>query len=100
MTDLTSRDDERAAEQARAKGQEEEKQKQQELEKAKEQARVKGQEEEKQKQQETRKGKRTGTERRAGTGTGTAEGKGRGEWCKDHSRYHTACDYSHCCSTS
>jgi cation transport ATPase len=57
MTDLTSRDDERAAEQARVKGQEEEKQKQQELEKAKEQARVKGQEEEKQKQQELEKAK-------------------------------------------
>ena len=57
MADLTSRDDERAAEQARAKGQEEEKQKQQELEKAKEQARLKGQEEEKQKQQELEKAK-------------------------------------------
>ncbi|MFA5347632.1 MAG: hypothetical protein WC294_05810 [Methanoregula sp.] len=57
MTDLTSRDDERTAEQARVKGQEEEKQKQQELEKAKEQARVKGQEEEKQKQQELEKAK-------------------------------------------
>jgi hypothetical protein len=57
MTDLTSRDDERTAEQARAKGQEEEKQKQQELEKAKEQARVKGQEEEKQKQRELEKAK-------------------------------------------
>ena len=57
MTDLTSRDDERAAEQARAKGQEEEKQKQRELEKAKEQAQVKGQEEEKQKQRELEKAK-------------------------------------------
>jgi hypothetical protein len=57
MADLTSRDDERAAEEARKKGQEEEKQKQQELEKAKEQARVKGQEEEKQKQQELEKAK-------------------------------------------
>ena len=46
MTDLTSRDDERAAEQARVKGQEEEKQKQQELEKAKEKARKEGLEQE------------------------------------------------------
>ena len=57
MVDLTSRDDERAAEEARKKAQEEEKQKQQESEKAKEQARVKGQEEEKQKQQELEKAK-------------------------------------------
>ena len=57
MVDLTSRDDERAAEEARKKAQEEEKQKQLELEKAKEQARVKAQEEEKQKQQELEKAK-------------------------------------------
>ncbi len=57
MVDLTSRDDERAAEEARNKVQEEEKQKQQELEKAKEQARAKAQGEEKQKQQELEKAK-------------------------------------------
>ena len=57
MVDLTSRDDERAAEEARKKAQEEEKQKQLELEKTKEQARVKTQEEEKQKQQELEKAK-------------------------------------------
>jgi hypothetical protein len=57
MADLNSRDDERAAEQARVKAQEEEKQRQMELEKAKEQARAKGQEEEKQKQMELEKAK-------------------------------------------
>lgn len=57
MVDLTSRDDERAAEEARKKAQEEEKQKQLELEKAKEQARVTTQEEEKLKQQELEKAK-------------------------------------------
>jgi hypothetical protein len=46
MADLTSRDDERAVEEARKKGQEEEKQKQRELEKAKEQARKEGLEQE------------------------------------------------------
>ncbi len=57
MVDLTSRDDERAAEEARKKAQEEEKLKQQELEKVKEQGRVKAQEEEKLKQQELEKAK-------------------------------------------
>jgi hypothetical protein len=46
MTDLASRDDERAAEEARKKGQEEEKQRQLELEKAKEKARKEGLEQE------------------------------------------------------
>jgi hypothetical protein len=45
MADLTSRDDEQAAEQARIKGQKEEKQRQQELKLAKEQARKEGQKE-------------------------------------------------------
>ncbi len=57
MVDLTSRDDERAAEEARKKAQEEEKERQVELEKAKEQARVKALEEDKQKQQELEKAK-------------------------------------------
>jgi hypothetical protein len=47
MADLTSRDDEQAAERARQKGQEEEKQKQRDLEKAKEQSRKEGLEQEK-----------------------------------------------------
>jgi len=57
MADSTSRDNNQAAEQARIKGQEDEKQKQMELEKAKEQARIKGQEDEKQKQMELEKAK-------------------------------------------
>ncbi len=57
MADLTTRDDEQAAEQARKKAQEEERVKQQELDKAKEQARLKGQEEEKLKQQDLDKAK-------------------------------------------
>jgi len=76
MDDIKSRDDERAAEQARVKGQEEEKQKQQELEKAKEQARVKGQEEEKQKQQERDQAKETG--RKEGRKEEQARTKGKG----------------------
>ena len=47
MVDLNSRDDEQAAERARQKGQEEEKQKQRDLEKAKEQSRKEGLEQEK-----------------------------------------------------
>jgi len=50
MADLTSRDDERAAEEARKKVQEEEKQRQLELEKAKEQARKEALEQEKARQ--------------------------------------------------
>jgi hypothetical protein len=53
MEDLTSRDDERAAEEARKKAQEEEKQKQMELEKAKEQERK----EERKQEQERQKAK-------------------------------------------
>jgi len=60
MVDLTSRDDERAAEEARKKAQEEEKRKQLDLEKVNEQARVKAQEEEKQKQKELEKAKEQG----------------------------------------
>jgi hypothetical protein len=50
MEDLTSRDDERAAEEARKKAQEEEKQRQTELDKAKEQARKEALEQEKARQ--------------------------------------------------
>lgn len=57
MVDLTTRDDERAAEQARVKAQEEERVKQQEIDKAKEQARLKGQEEEKLRQRDLDKAK-------------------------------------------
>jgi hypothetical protein len=57
MVDLSTRDDEQAAEQARKKAQEEERVKLQELDKAKEQARLKGQEEEKLKQIELDKAK-------------------------------------------
>jgi len=60
MVDLTSRDDERAADEARKKAQEEEKRKQLDLEKVNEQARVKAQEEEKQKQKELEKAKEQG----------------------------------------
>jgi hypothetical protein len=54
MADLTSREDERAAEQGRLKGQEEEKQRQRELDKAKEQSRKEGQEQERARQKEKR----------------------------------------------
>ncbi|MGA2913760.1 MAG: hypothetical protein ABSE07_09625 [Methanoregula sp.] len=56
MADLTSRDDERAVEEARKKGQEEEKQKQRELEKAKEQARKEGLEQERAQQKSKGRG--------------------------------------------
>jgi hypothetical protein len=64
MADLNSRDDERAAEQARAKGQEEEKQKQRDDEKARQQATEKGRKDEKEMQREreqaTEKGRKQG----------------------------------------
>jgi hypothetical protein len=72
MADLTSRDDEQAAEQARIKGQEEEKKRQQEREKAKEQARKEGAEQEKAKEQARKEGQKEGRaqERNKGNGGG------------------------------
>jgi hypothetical protein len=56
MADLTTRDDEQAAEQARKKAQEEERVKQQELDKAKEQARKEGLEQDQAAEQARKKG--------------------------------------------
>lgn len=57
MVDITSRDDERSAENARLKGQEEEKERQRELDRVKEQARKEGQDEEKEKQRNLERAK-------------------------------------------
>jgi hypothetical protein len=70
MADLTSRDDEQAAEQARIKGQEEEKQRQRELEQAKERSRKEGVEQEKAKEQARKEGQKEGRNQERDKGTG------------------------------
>ena len=63
MTDLTSRDDERTAEQARLKGIEEEKQRQRELESAKDQARKEGADKAQMQEREKEQARKEGAEK-------------------------------------